>query len=105
MIANRILSLTAAGLSAAVCLAQTTAPIASPPANSSSNEAKMAELVNLRNDFIQTVRARGFEPTLAPPIILLDNPPSYGNYEDEKNILHIAAWSALSPDQQARFWT
>jgi hypothetical protein len=33
----------------------------------------------------------------------LDNPSSYGNYEDDKNLLHIAVWSALIQEQQSRF--
>ena len=49
------------------------------------------------------LKAEGFQPSLAPPKIVLDNPPAYGRYEDDENILHISVWSALKPDQQARF--
>ena len=49
------------------------------------------------------VKSEGFKPSLPPPQIVVDNPPSFGNYEDEKNVLHIAAWQNLPPDQQARF--
>lgn len=80
-----------------------TPPTPAAAVNSSSNEAEMAKLVALQNDFIETFKADGFQPSLASPTIVLDNPPSYGNYEDEKNVLHIAVWSALSPEQQARF--
>jgi len=72
-------------------------------AETNSNEALMAQLVALRDSFIKAVRAEGFRPRLAPPTILLDNPPSYGDYEDSKNILHIAVWSALDEKQQSRF--
>jgi hypothetical protein len=34
---------------------------------------------------------------------VLDNPPSYGNYEDDRNLLHIAVWSALTEQQRGRF--
>ena len=103
MLANRLLSLGVAFLFATVCATQTGARAASPAVNSSSNEVEMAKLVALQNDFIETIKTDGFQVGLAPPTIVLDNPPSYGNYEDEKNILHIAVWSALSPKQQARF--
>jgi hypothetical protein len=81
-----------------------TAPTDTPPgAAFSSNEAVMAQLVALQSDFIATIKADGFQPSLPVPRIVLDNPPSYGNYEDDKNLLHISVWSALSPEQQARF--
>lgn len=103
MFANRLLSLGATFLLAAVSAGQNTAPAPSPAVNSASNEAELAKLVALQKDFIETIKADGFQPSLAPPTIVLDNPPSYGEYEDEKNVLHIAVWSALSPEQQARF--
>lgn len=62
-----------------------------------------SRLLGLRDSFTQAIRAQGFSPRLPAPTIVLDNPPSYGNYEDEKNILHIAAWSALTDDQRGRF--
>lgn len=103
MFANRLLALGATFLFATVSAAQITAPTASPAVTSSPNQAEMTRLVALQNDFIETIKADGFQPSLAPPTIVLDNPPSYGNYEDERNVLHIAVWSALSPEQQARF--
>lgn len=63
----------------------------------------MVQLTTLRDLFVAQVKAEGFQPSLAPPTIVLDNPPSYGRYEDDKNLLHIAVWTALTPDQQARF--
>jgi hypothetical protein len=81
--------------------AQTAA--AKPAINTSSDEAVMKQLMDLRDSFINQLKAEGFQPSLTPPKIALDNPPSFGRYEDDENILHIAVWSALKPDQQARF--
>jgi hypothetical protein len=81
--------------------AQTAA--AKPAINTSSDEAVMKQLTDLRDSFINQLKAEGFQPSLTPPKIVLDNPPSFGRYEDDENILHIAVWSALKPDQQARF--
>jgi hypothetical protein len=103
MFANRLLSFCTAFLCATLYGAQIAAPATSPPKNSSSSEAQRAKLVALQDDFIETIKANGFQPSLAAPTIVLDNPPSYGNYEDESNVLHIAVWAALSPEQQARF--
>jgi hypothetical protein len=84
--------------------AQTAAtPAATPTTSTSSDEAVMTRLTDLRDSFINQLKAEGFQPSLTPPKIVLDNPPSYGRYENDENILHIAVWSALKPDQQARF--
>jgi hypothetical protein len=60
-------------------------------------------LMTLRDAFVTQIKAEGFKPSLPPPTIVLDNPPSYGSYEDDGNVLHIAVWSALTPEQQSRF--
>jgi hypothetical protein len=67
------------------------------------NAALMTQLVALRNSFIRAIEDQGYKPRLPPPTVVLDNPPSYGNYEDHKNLLHIAVWSALSEEQRQRF--
>ena len=79
---------------------QTAAP---PSANAASDEAAMAKLTALRDAFIEQIKAEGFQPSLPPPEIVLDNPPSFGRYEGGKNILHIAVWTAMGPEDQARF--
>lgn len=72
-------------------------------ATANPNDKLVASLESLRDSFVKEVRAAGFQPSLAAPAIALDNPPSYGDYDDSKNVLHIANWNALSPDEQARF--
>ena len=68
-----------------------------------SDRAVMERLTTLRDSFVNQIKAEGFQPSRPAPTIVLDNPPSFGNYEDSKNLLHIAAWSALTPEEQARF--
>lgn len=80
--------------------AQTAIP---PSAGTSSSETLMGQLIALRDSFVNQIKAEGFQPSLPPPTIVLDNPPSYGTYENEKNVLHIADWAALAPEDQARF--
>jgi len=65
--------------------------------------ALVSRLTDLRDAFVSQIKAEGFRPRLPPPAIVLDNPPSYGRYENDENVVHIAAWSALSEEQQARF--
>jgi len=62
----------------------------------------MAQLSTLRDNFISTIKSSGFQP-VCPSTILLDNPPSYGDFEENTNELHISVWSALTKEQQGRF--
>ena len=74
-----------------------------PTALDESDRAVMGRLTTLRDSFVNQIKAEGFQPSLPAPTIVLDNPPSFGDYEDGKNLLHIAAWSALTSEEQARF--
>ena len=62
--------------------------------NSDSANVKN-KLIALRNDFIKKIEAMGLHPRLNPPEIIMDNPPSFGNYEDSANALHTANWQTL----------
>jgi hypothetical protein len=68
-----------------------------------SNSVVLERLNALRDSFVNQIKLEGFQPSLAPPTIILDNPPSFGDYENDKNLLHIAAWVNLAPEDQARF--
>jgi hypothetical protein len=76
-------------------------PTATPDA--ASKEDVMVKLNELRDRFIRAIKADGFRTRLPAPTIVLDNPVSYGNFEEDKNLLHIAVWSALTEQQQSRF--
>jgi hypothetical protein len=83
-------------------LAQSTTP-ASTQAQDPSNDALRAQLTALRDSFVDSINAAGFKPSLDPPQIVLDNPPSFGRYDSDSNLIHIAAWSELGPDGEGRF--
>jgi hypothetical protein len=72
------------------------------PDNTAAGEL-MAQLLTLRNSFVGAVKSEGYRIRLPAPTIVLDNPPSYGEFEDSKNVLHIAAWPALTDQQRSRF--
>jgi hypothetical protein len=78
-----------------------TRPAVTPEAG--SNEEVMTRLNALRDKFISAIKADGFRTRLPAPTIVMDNPPSYGNFEEDKNLLHIAVWSALTDQQRSRF--
>lgn len=85
----------------ALCVWWVAQPIA--VAQSSTPDSLLAQLTALRDAFISQIKAEGFQPSIAAPTIILDNPDSFGTYEESKNLLHIAAWEKLSAEDQARF--
>jgi hypothetical protein len=70
------------------CASAQTGPV--PATKASSDKAAMAQLVALRDSFVTQIKAEGFQHSLPPPEILLDNPPSYGAYDGVKNVVHVA---------------
>jgi hypothetical protein len=68
-----------------------------------ANDPVLDSLTALRNDFIGKIKAMGDTPGLKAPEIAMDNPFSFGNYDEKTNILHIGYWKTLPPDGQAYF--
>jgi len=64
-------------------------------ASAQQNDTLIKKLTVLRDSYISEIKSFGFNPSLAPPVIVLDNPRSFGNYDDEKNILHTCDWNTL----------
>lgn len=57
------------------------------PTNALHEKAVMAQLIALRDSFVDQIKAEGFQPSLPPPEIILDNPASYGAFDRAKNVL------------------
>jgi len=56
----------------------------------------LTELTALRDNFIADINSFGYTPSLPPPVLSLDNPVSFGNYDDTTNILHTTSdWHTL----------
>ncbi len=60
-------------------------------------------LLALQADFLARIEKTGMHPVLPAPSIIMDNPPSYGNYDDSLNVLRTANWATLSAEEQAPF--
>jgi len=59
------------------------------------NEA-LKRLTALRVSFINDIKPFGYNLSLPSPVLTLDNPVSFGNYDDTTNILHTTSnWDAL----------
>jgi hypothetical protein len=68
-----------------------------------AGQGAAADFVALQKSFLDQIKAAGFSPRLRAPQIVEDNPLAFGNYELEKNVVHVAAWDHLSPQQKAFF--
>ena len=68
-----------------------------------ANVGTTVDFVALRKSFLDQLKAAGFSPRLPVPQIIEDDPLAFGNYESEKNVVHVATWEHLSPEQKAFF--
>lgn len=68
-----------------------------------SNDSIVRRQTALRDDYINKIKAVGFTPSLKPPPIVLNNPRSWGNYDDSANIIETCDWKTLPPEQKAVF--
>lgn len=72
-------------------------------ANAQQNDTTLIKLIKLRNEFVDKIKFLGFEIKLSPPEIVLDNPPSFGNYDDSSNRMEMSNWETMEPEQKAFF--
>lgn len=61
------------------------------------------EVNSLRDEFVSKIKGLGFSPSVPPPKIVFDNPRSFGNYDEDSNVLHTSDWGTLDPASKARF--
>lgn len=66
-------------------------------------DSVMTELNALKDDYVGKIKKIGFTPSLEVPQIVLDNPRSFGNYDDSLNVLHTCNWNTLPPEGKAFF--
>lgn len=57
----------------------------------------------LQSNFVNEIKSFGYKPRLQPPQIVIDNPRSFGNYDDSLNILHSSEWMAQPNEAKAFF--
>ena len=63
----------------------------------------LARLTALRDAFGARIKADGFTCPIAPPVIVIDNVPSFGDYDETTNVLHTANWAELTAEQHGLF--
>jgi hypothetical protein len=72
-----------------------------------ADAAKVAEtprLTQLRDDFVKATTTSGLPCAIAPPTLIVEHTPSYGNYDPDTNSLHTPVWEQLEPNERGIFF-
>jgi hypothetical protein len=52
---------------------------------------------------VRKIKAAGYEHILPVPEIVMDNPRSFGNYDDSTNVLHTSNWKTMPDEMKGLF--
>jgi hypothetical protein len=63
----------------------------------------LAKATVLRDAFIKRVHSAGFMCPIAAPTIVVEDIPSFGQYDDATNTLRTSEWTLLRPEEKAFF--
>jgi hypothetical protein len=77
--------------------------MSSKPVTAQSTDTTLNNLTSLQNNFVSEIKSFGITPRLAAPKIVIDNPRSFGNYDDSLNVLHTSIWQP-QPDEAKDFF-
>ena len=66
--------------------------------------ATKKQVVALRDAFVKATVTAGFTCPITPPTIVIEDVPSYGNYDEDTNTLKSSAWELLTDEEKAVFY-
>ena len=70
----------------------------------SAKAVAMIQVQHLADAFIESTQASGLSCAIAPPKLVIEDIPSYGNYDPDTNTLHTSLWELLKPEERALFF-
>ncbi len=82
---------------------QVSAQAASPVTLETERAATVTRVTTLRDAFIARIHSAGFTCPIAAPTIVVEDVPSFGQYQPESNILRTSDWTVLRPEEKAFF--
>ena len=89
------------------CMVVATALFAQAPASQTQEgelAATLAKATAVRDDFVARIHADGFSCPIPVPSILVEEVPSFGQYDDKTNIIRTSDWTLLNPQERAFFF-
>jgi hypothetical protein len=80
------------------------APVTPAAASAAGNGAVLAQLEALRDAFLKRIDEEGYKfKSCAVPQIELGDPPSFGRFDAERNVLVISGWNHLTNEERKSF--
>ncbi len=67
-------------------------------------ETTRVKMTALRDAFVKATVDAGFKCSIAPPEIVVEDVPSFGNYDPKTNVLKTSSWELLSEEEKAGFF-
>jgi hypothetical protein len=84
--------------------AQTASPVASSGPHDAEVAATLAKATAVRDAFVARIHADGFSCPIPVPAILVEDVPSFGQYNEKTNVVRISDWTLLNPQERAVFF-
>ena len=66
--------------------------------------ATLARATAVRDAFVARIHADGFSCPIPVPTILVEDVPSFGQYDEKTNIIRTSDWTLLNPEERAFFF-
>ncbi len=89
------------------CMLAATALFAQAPAPQTPERDRavtLAEATAVRDAFVARIHADGFSCPISVPTILVEDVPSFGQYDEKTNVIRTSDWTLLNPREKAFFF-
>jgi hypothetical protein len=89
------------------CMVVATALFAQTPASQLQERERsgtLAKATAVRDAFVARIHAGGFNCPIPVPTILVEDVPSFGQYDEKTNVIRTSDWTLLNPQERAFFF-
>ena len=83
---------------------QISAQTASSGAHDAEVNATLAKATAVRDAFVARIHADGFSCPIPVPTILVEDVPSFGQYDNKTNVIRTSDWTLLNAQERAFFF-
>jgi hypothetical protein len=98
--ASLLLALLSAGTLGAVSI-QLSAQTKSADNPGAEQAATLTKATAVRDAFVARIHADGYSCPIPVPAILVEDIPSFGQYDEKTNIIRTSDWTLLNPEERA----
>ena len=83
------------------CLRAQSSVTANRDQERAAHDAALAEVLRVQGAFVARLTSLGLQCPLPVPRVIVEDVPSFGQYNDEANTLRTSDWSVLKPEERA----